>query len=134
MRAGFHGDFFLVIHPAHSALFNNGGAGSLFWLPDHKHCFFDANGPNGPGSLGTFLRIWNEHQAGCDRPGMATWRKKLFLAISRNAANPVEVFHLPEDRTIVMVTSSSEASHPEVLRDRAHRRHLGRGPHLEHVA
>ena len=37
-----------------------------------------------------------------DRPGMATWRKKLFLAISRNAANPVEVFHLPDDRTVVM--------------------------------
>ncbi len=37
-----------------------------------------------------------------DRPGMARWRKKLFLAISRNAANPVEVFHLPDDRTVVM--------------------------------
>ncbi len=37
-----------------------------------------------------------------DRPGMAAWRKKLFLAISRNAANPVEVFHLPDDRTVVM--------------------------------
>jgi len=37
-----------------------------------------------------------------DRPGMAKWRKKLFLAISRNAANPVEVFHLPDERTVVM--------------------------------
>src|SRR4051794_33670175 len=37
-----------------------------------------------------------------DRPGMARWRKKLFLAISRNAANPVEVFHLPDDRAVVM--------------------------------
>ncbi len=37
-----------------------------------------------------------------DRPGMAMWRKRLFLAISRNAANPVEVFHLPDDRTVVM--------------------------------
>ena len=37
-----------------------------------------------------------------DRPGMAMWRKKLFLAISRNAANPVEVFHLPDEHTIVM--------------------------------
>ena len=35
-------------------------------------------------------------------PGMAKWRKKLFLAISRNAANPVEVFHLPDERTVVM--------------------------------
>jgi KUP system potassium uptake protein len=37
-----------------------------------------------------------------DRPGMAKWRKKLFLALSRNAANPVDVFHLPDDRTVVM--------------------------------
>src|SRR4051812_36649838 len=37
-----------------------------------------------------------------DRPGMATWRKKLFLAISRNAADPVQIFHLPDDRTVVM--------------------------------
>ena len=37
-----------------------------------------------------------------DRPGMAQWRKKLFLAISRNAANPVEVFQLPDERTVVM--------------------------------
>jgi KUP system potassium uptake protein len=37
-----------------------------------------------------------------DRPGMASWRKKLFLAISRNAADPVEVFHLPDERTVVM--------------------------------
>jgi KUP system potassium uptake protein len=37
-----------------------------------------------------------------ERPGMARWRKRLFLAISRNAANPVEVFHLPDERTVVM--------------------------------
>ena len=33
---------------------------------------------------------------------MATWRKKLFMAIARNAASPVHYFHLPDDRTIVM--------------------------------
>ncbi|HET6551296.1 MAG TPA: potassium transporter Kup [Solirubrobacter sp.] len=37
-----------------------------------------------------------------DRPGMAKWRKRLFLAISRNAANPVEIFHLPDERTVTM--------------------------------
>jgi KUP system potassium uptake protein len=37
-----------------------------------------------------------------DRPGMAQWRKRLFLAISRNAADPVEIFHLPDERTVVM--------------------------------
>jgi KUP system potassium uptake protein len=35
-------------------------------------------------------------------PGMAQWRKKLFIAIARNAASPVPYFHLPDDRTIVM--------------------------------
>jgi KUP system potassium uptake protein len=35
-------------------------------------------------------------------PGMALWRKKLFIAIARNAASPVPYFHLPDDRTIVM--------------------------------
>jgi KUP system potassium uptake protein len=39
---------------------------------------------------------------------MARWRKKLFIAIARNAANPVPYFHLPEDRTVVM------ASHVEL--------------------
>jgi KUP system potassium uptake protein len=34
--------------------------------------------------------------------GMARWRKKLFIAIARNAASPVPYFHLPEERTIVM--------------------------------
>src|SRR5687767_1062853 len=51
LRAGFHADFFLVIHQAHSALFNNGGAGRLRWLTGHKHCFFDADGADGPGTL-----------------------------------------------------------------------------------
>ena len=35
-------------------------------------------------------------------PGMAPWRKKLFITIARNAASPVPYFHLPDDRTIVM--------------------------------
>jgi KUP system potassium uptake protein len=39
---------------------------------------------------------------------MAIWRKKLFVAIARNAASPVPYFHLPDDRTIVM------ASHVEL--------------------
>jgi KUP system potassium uptake protein len=36
-----------------------------------------------------------------DAPGMARWRKKLFLAVARNAGNPVEFFALPEERTVV---------------------------------
>jgi KUP system potassium uptake protein len=35
-------------------------------------------------------------------PGMAIWRKKLFVALARNAANPAEYFRLPDDQTITM--------------------------------
>jgi KUP system potassium uptake protein len=38
-------------------------------------------------------------------PGMRQWRKRLFIAISRNAASPVEYFALPGDRTITMGSS-----------------------------
>ena len=37
-------------------------------------------------------------------PGMPTWRKKLFIALSHNAASPAEYFRLPVERTIVMGT------------------------------
>jgi KUP system potassium uptake protein len=37
-----------------------------------------------------------------DDPGMATWRKKLFLALSRTSASPVEMFGLPEQRIVTM--------------------------------
>jgi KUP system potassium uptake protein len=35
-------------------------------------------------------------------PGMARWRKRLFVMLARNAANPVEYFGLPDDDTVVM--------------------------------
>jgi len=35
-------------------------------------------------------------------PGMSGWRKRLFLTISHNAANPVRYFRLPDDRTVIM--------------------------------
>jgi KUP system potassium uptake protein len=37
-----------------------------------------------------------------DDPGMATWRKRLFLALSRTSASPVEYFHLPGHRIVTM--------------------------------
>lgn len=36
------------------------------------------------------------------KKNMPRWRKALFLAIARNAANPVAYFRLPDERTIVM--------------------------------
>ena len=35
-------------------------------------------------------------------PGMATWRKRLFLALAHNAASQAEFLCLPEDRTVVL--------------------------------
>jgi KUP system potassium uptake protein len=37
-----------------------------------------------------------------DAPGMAGWRKRLFVALSRNAASPVEYFGLPGDRVVAL--------------------------------
>jgi KUP system potassium uptake protein len=36
------------------------------------------------------------------RPGMARWRKKLFIGLSRTASSPVEYFVLPDDRIVTM--------------------------------
>jgi KUP system potassium uptake protein len=33
---------------------------------------------------------------------LPTWRKRLFIGLAHNAANPAEYFHLPDDRTVVM--------------------------------
>jgi KUP system potassium uptake protein len=33
---------------------------------------------------------------------MTAWRKRLFIGLAHNAANPAANFHLPEDRTVVM--------------------------------
>jgi KUP system potassium uptake protein len=37
-----------------------------------------------------------------DAPGMMRWRKKLFVAMARNAASPIDAFCLPSDRTVMM--------------------------------
>jgi KUP system potassium uptake protein len=40
--------------------------------------------------------------ASTDAPGMSQWRKKIFVAMARNAASPIEHFGLPVNRTVVM--------------------------------
>jgi KUP system potassium uptake protein len=37
-----------------------------------------------------------------DSPGMRPWRKKLFVAMARNAASPIDHFGLPVQRTVTM--------------------------------
>jgi KUP system potassium uptake protein len=36
------------------------------------------------------------------QPGMSTWRKRLFIGLSHNAASPATNFRLPVERTVVM--------------------------------
>jgi len=55
----FHADFFLVINQPHSSLFNNGGAGTLPWIPAAP-CFFDAGGE---GSTRELLSAWDDQRA-----------------------------------------------------------------------
>lgn len=47
-----------------------------------------------------FLSRITVHQS--SRPGMSRWRKRLFIALAHNAANPAEYFHLPMGRTVIM--------------------------------
>jgi KUP system potassium uptake protein len=35
-------------------------------------------------------------------PGIAWWRKRLFVTMARNAASPVEYFKLPTERTVTV--------------------------------
>jgi KUP system potassium uptake protein len=37
-----------------------------------------------------------------DTPGMVAWRKKVFVTMARNAANPAEYFRLPDKQTVTM--------------------------------
>jgi KUP system potassium uptake protein len=37
-----------------------------------------------------------------DGPGMQRWRKKLFIAMARNASSPIDHFGLPADRTLML--------------------------------
>jgi KUP system potassium uptake protein len=36
---------------------------------------------------------------------MARWRKRLFVAMARNAASQAEYFRLPRDRTVILGSS-----------------------------
>ena len=39
------------------------------------------------------------------QPGMNTWRKRIFIGLAHNAANPAAYFGLPLDRTVIMGSS-----------------------------
>jgi KUP system potassium uptake protein len=38
----------------------------------------------------------------CEDPGLSRWRKRLFLTLAHNSANPVSYFRLPDERTVTM--------------------------------
>jgi len=48
-----------------------------------------------------FLSRISVHR-GAGTGGMSTWRKRLFIGLNHNAADPTGYFCLPEDRTVVM--------------------------------
>jgi KUP system potassium uptake protein len=57
----------------------------------------------GDGAMGdAFYFISRMTIAPTDAPGMSQWRKKLFVTMARNAADPAEYFRLPEARTVSM--------------------------------
>jgi KUP system potassium uptake protein len=37
-----------------------------------------------------------------DAPPLASWRKRLFIAMARNAASPIEAFRLPRESTVII--------------------------------
>jgi len=39
-----------------------------------------------------------------DQPGLASWRKRLFIGLSKNAPSPAEYFRFPDGRTVEMGT------------------------------
>jgi KUP system potassium uptake protein len=40
-----------------------------------------------------------------EAPGMSRWRKHLFVAMSRNAGSPLDYFHLPRERTVILTSA-----------------------------
>ncbi len=71
VHGGFDADFALVIHPEHSALFNDGVAGVLPWQDDAEPSYFDPEiaEQDGIAALRRFLALWRARlaEAGEDR-------------------------------------------------------------------
>jgi KUP system potassium uptake protein len=55
----------------------------------------------GPTSISSYL-VSRITIVRSNSPGMRAWRKRLFIALARNAASPIEYFGLPSDRTVVL--------------------------------
>ncbi|MCE0763237.1 potassium transporter Kup [Pseudonocardia kujensis] len=53
-----------------------------------------------PAEASYFLSRMSLERGG--QPGMHVWRKRLFIGLAHNAANPAAYFKLPVDRTVVM--------------------------------
>ncbi|GAA2027806.1 alpha-amylase family glycosyl hydrolase [Agromyces tropicus] len=66
LRGGFDADFALVIHPEHSALFNDGTTGVLPWQAHPEPCYFsadvDVDADDAAAALERFLGLWR-HRA-----------------------------------------------------------------------
>jgi KUP system potassium uptake protein len=61
------------------------------------------HGLEGPEKLGQISYFLSTIEIHCgDAPGMALWRKRLFIATSRLTADAAEYFGLPRDQTVIM--------------------------------
>ena len=49
----------------------------------------------------SILRLPHHHHPD-PAPPLRTWRKRLFVAMARNAASPIDHFGLPSDRTVLV--------------------------------
>ena len=51
---------------------------------------------------GVLLPVAHHDRARPASPAWRRWRKRLFIGLAHNAANPAAYFMLPDDRTVVM--------------------------------
>jgi len=49
--------------------------------------------------------LGSERLLATSRPGMAPWREKLFVVMSRNSTNAANFFSLPPDRVVELGTT-----------------------------
>jgi KUP system potassium uptake protein len=48
----------------------------------------------------TTFFLGRESLVSTEKPGMARWREKLFVALSRNAQSPTSYYHIPPNRVV----------------------------------
>ena len=50
------------------------------------------------------LRLARDADPDASRPGMALWRERLFVSMSKNAVKATDFFHIPTNRVVELGT------------------------------